>query len=106
MTSDSTRDSEKPRPAKKSAAQEKSSAPDSRAGSRASEGADANAPAASETPAASGTKKKRTAAELALLARVFGDTLPSTTKDERTPEPSSGTSSDEWLRAQKPPHHG
>ncbi|WP_067698105.1 hypothetical protein [Nocardia jejuensis] len=44
--------------------------------------------------------------ERARLARVFGDDLPSTTKDERTPEPDSGQSGDEWLRSQVPPHHG
>lgn len=81
---------EKPRPAPKSAAQEKSDASRSRAGSRAS----------------SGSKKKRTPEELALLARVFGETLPATTTDERTPEPDSGGSSEDWLRRQVPPHHG
>ncbi|MFE4462917.1 hypothetical protein ACFROC_36645 [Nocardia tengchongensis] len=47
-----------------------------------------------------------TLAERARLARIFGDELPSTTADERTPEPDSVQSSDDWLRAQKPPHHG
>ena len=37
--------------------------------------------------------------------RVFGDVLPDTTGDERA-EPEAGTSSDDWLRDQVPPHHG
>ncbi|WP_110183103.1 hypothetical protein [Nocardioides solisilvae] len=41
------------------------------------------------------------------LARVFGDVLPETTSDERDPEPGGlESSSDAWLRAQVPPHHG
>jgi hypothetical protein len=38
---------------------------------------------------------------------VFGEVLPDTTTDERTGDeagPDSG--SDEWLRANVPPHHG
>ncbi|MBF6131484.1 hypothetical protein IU501_00490 [Nocardia otitidiscaviarum] len=50
-------------------------------------------------------RKKLSVAEAARLARVFGDTLPATTRDERTPEPNSGAS-DDWLRSQVPPHHG
>lgn len=50
--------------------------------------------------------RRLTPAERARLARIFGDELPSTTADERTPEPDSVQSSDDWLRAQKPPHHG
>jgi len=49
------------------------------------------------------------AAEAARLARIFGDTLPQTTNDERGPEGESGASrlsTDDWLRAQVPPHHG
>ncbi|MFD4291690.1 hypothetical protein ACFWPA_03265 [Rhodococcus sp. NPDC058505] len=46
----------------------------------------------------------------ARLARIFGDVLPDTTRDERgesdgTAGASEG-SSDEWLRRQVPPHHG
>lgn len=44
----------------------------------------------------------------ARLARIFGDALPETTSDERDPE-SRGreeSSTDAWLRAQVPPHHG
>jgi hypothetical protein len=42
------------------------------------------------------------------LAAVFGDVLPDTTSDERDPEapPSGESSTDAWLRAQVPPHHG
>lgn len=50
--------------------------------------------------------RRLTPAERARLAAVFGDELPSTTKDERTPEPADDRSSDEWLRSQVPPHHG
>jgi hypothetical protein len=42
------------------------------------------------------------------LAEIFGDVLPETTRDERDPVPSAGSSnaSEEWLKAQVPPHHG
>lgn len=41
------------------------------------------------------------------LAAVFGDVLPDTTGDEREPGASSdGDPSEEWLKAQVPPHHG
>jgi hypothetical protein len=40
------------------------------------------------------------------LARIFGDVLPDTTRDEKDdPEPAE-RGSDAWLRAQVPPHHG
>lgn len=42
------------------------------------------------------------------LAAVFGDVIPEVTTDdlpEATPE-AAESSSDEWLRAQVPPHHG
>jgi hypothetical protein len=43
-------------------------------------------------------------------ARVFGEVLPETTRDDRGDawgEPDAGSgSSDEWLRRQVPPHHG
>ncbi|UGT39001.1 hypothetical protein LTV02_23190 [Nocardia yamanashiensis] len=50
--------------------------------------------------------RRLTPAERAKLARIFGDPLPDTTSDERTPERDSRSSSDEWLRNQVPPHHG
>jgi hypothetical protein len=41
------------------------------------------------------------------LAAVFGDVLPETTSDERSPEPRADEpAGDAWLRAQVPPHHG
>jgi hypothetical protein len=40
------------------------------------------------------------------LARIFGDVFPETTSDERGPEGSTGSSDDDWLRGQVPPHHG
>jgi hypothetical protein len=41
------------------------------------------------------------------LAAVFGDVLPDTTSDEREQgAPSDGDPSEEWLKAQVPPHHG
>ena len=45
----------------------------------------------------------------ARLARIFGDVLPESTSDDRdepAPERSGESSSDAWLRAQVPPHHG
>jgi len=38
------------------------------------------------------------------LARIFGDVLPETTRDERDDE--RPRSSDDWLKSQVPPHHG
>jgi hypothetical protein len=41
------------------------------------------------------------------LARIFGDVLPETTRDDRDEAGTRGPqSSDEWLKAQVPPHHG
>lgn len=43
----------------------------------------------------------------ARLARVFGDVLPETSKDERSQESVADSArDDDWLRAQVPPHHG
>jgi hypothetical protein len=41
-------------------------------------------------------------------ARVFGDVLPETTRDDRDDrgDSPSSRSADEWLRRQVPPHHG
>ncbi|WP_024802211.1 hypothetical protein [Nocardia sp. BMG51109] len=47
----------------------------------------------------------RSAADAARLARIFGDTLPQTTSDERGPDGERAASADEWLRSQVPPHH-
>lgn len=41
------------------------------------------------------------------LAQVFGDVLPDTTSDERDAgRGAADSTSDAWLRAQVPPHHG
>jgi hypothetical protein len=40
------------------------------------------------------------------LARIFGDVLPDTTRDERDDPDTGDRGSDAWLRAQVPPHHG
>jgi hypothetical protein len=40
------------------------------------------------------------------LAEVFGDVLPETTSDERDAGTDEKPSSDAWLKAQVPPHHG
>ncbi|WP_019932794.1 hypothetical protein [Nocardia sp. BMG111209] len=42
----------------------------------------------------------------ARLARIFGETLPQTTSDERGHDGEPPASSDDWLRSQVPPHHG
>ncbi|QLY27536.1 hypothetical protein [Nocardia huaxiensis] len=64
-------------------------------------------PSEEPRPAARPAGSRRlSAADKARLARIFGDPLPSTTSDERAPEPEQGQSSDEWLRSQVPPHHG
>ncbi|MQY29767.1 hypothetical protein NRB56_53600 [Nocardia sp. RB56] len=51
----------------------------------------------------SGTKGGRDSAR---LARIFGETLPQTTSDERGHDGEPPASSDDWLRSQVPPHHG
>ncbi|MBF6214804.1 hypothetical protein IU433_08695 [Nocardia puris] len=48
----------------------------------------------------------RRARDVARLARIFGDTLPDTTADERDTDPRENGSGDDWLRSQVPPHHG
>jgi hypothetical protein len=40
------------------------------------------------------------------LARIFGDVLPETTRDDRDEADVAERGSDAWLRAQVPPHHG
>nr|WP_261777706.1 MULTISPECIES: hypothetical protein [unclassified Rhodococcus (in: high G+C Gram-positive bacteria)] len=51
----------------------------------------------------------RARARRARLARVFGDVLPESTRDDATSdEPhrgDSGQGSEEWLRSQRPPHY-
>ena len=41
----------------------------------------------------------------ARLARIFGDVLPDTTRDERGDGEHVAGGTDEWLRRQVPPHH-
>ncbi|MGW5386057.1 hypothetical protein [Nocardia sp. NPDC003963] len=50
-------------------------------------------------------RARRRAGDPARLDRVFGEVLPSTTRDEWDEGGASG-GDDEWLRAQVPPHHG
>jgi len=44
----------------------------------------------------------------ARLARIFGDALPETTRDERDQDDrgSEEQAAEAWLKAQVPPHHG
>jgi hypothetical protein len=40
-------------------------------------------------------------------ARVFGEVLPQSTRDDRDPDPRAREAeTDSWLRRQVPPHHG
>lgn len=43
------------------------------------------------------------------LAQVFGDGLPEQTRDDRDTDEDAATAqkrAEDWLRRQKPPHHG
>lgn len=51
------------------------------------------------------TAGSRARIDRARLARIFGEVLPDTTRDERGPG-EERSDSDEWLRRQVPPHHG
>ncbi|WP_241385461.1 hypothetical protein [Rhodococcus sp. CH91] len=51
-------------------------------------------------------KASRARIDRARLARIFGDVLPDTTRDERGEGDSAGGGAEEWLRRQVPPHHG
>ena len=54
-----------------------------------------------EKPGESGWARKRR------LARVFGDVLPESTRDDRDEVSQGGEGVDDrWLRDQVPPHHG
>jgi hypothetical protein len=54
----------------------------------------------SEKPESDWEKKRR-------IAEIFGDVLPETTRDDRDEAGTRGPqSSDDWLKAQVPPHHG
>ena len=53
------------------------------------------------------TPEEQEAARRRRLAEVFGEALPETTRDDRPdPQERSEGSTDDWLRAQVPPHHG
>jgi hypothetical protein len=47
----------------------------------------------------------RRAATRRVLDDVFGDVLPSITRDETDDEPSQGGDRDQWYRDNRPPHH-
>ncbi|GAA1957923.1 hypothetical protein GCM10009798_16770 [Nocardioides panacihumi] len=51
------------------------------------------------TPESDWERKRR-------LARIFGDVLPDTTRDERDDPDTAERGSEAWLKAQVPPHHG
>ncbi|MEV3964893.1 hypothetical protein AB0M34_29075 [Nocardia sp. NPDC050193] len=57
-----------------------------------------------ETPEVPRRAHRRTG-DPARLDRIFGEVLPSTTRDERDDGATSGAD-DEWWRSQVPPHHG
>lgn len=41
------------------------------------------------------------------LAKIFGDVLPEQTSDDASePSEDAEASKEEWLKRQKPPHHG
>lgn len=54
---------------------------------------------ASDSPESDWERKRR-------LARIFGDVLPDTTRDERDDPDTAEQGSEAWLKAQVPPHHG
>jgi hypothetical protein len=51
------------------------------------------------------TPAQRKALARKRLDEVFGDVLPEQSSDDQ-PDPRESRSSDDWLRAQVPPHHG
>lgn len=50
-------------------------------------------------------RKSRARIDRARLARIFGDVLPETTRDERRDDDPREGGTDEWLLRQVPPHH-
>jgi hypothetical protein len=40
------------------------------------------------------------------LDEIFGEVLPEVTRDEKADAPDEPATGDEWLRANRPPHHG
>jgi hypothetical protein len=66
-----------------------------------------NVPADSEpAPDSDPLLATRAVIDRRLLDEIFGDVLPDTTSDEREPGGSDGAGSEEWYRANRPPHHG
>lgn len=61
-----------------------------------------------ETAADTAAGRRDRAARKRRLAEVFGDVLPEQTSDDRDPggAASDQRATDDWLRAQVPPHHG
>ena len=55
-----------------------------------------------------GTKEVRAPITRRKLDEIFGDVLPSTTRDERDEgrDPSSRDNDERWYRDNRPPHHG
>uniref|UniRef100_UPI002455167C hypothetical protein n=1 Tax=Nocardia farcinica TaxID=37329 RepID=UPI002455167C len=49
--------------------------------------------------------RARRGPDAARLARIFGETLPDTTGDERDDDPADRDRGDDWWRSQVPPHH-
>jgi hypothetical protein len=56
-------------------------------------------PAAPQPPALADPVRRR-------LDEIFGDVLPEVTRDEKADAPDEPATGDEWLRANRPPHHG
>jgi hypothetical protein len=40
------------------------------------------------------------------LDEIFGEVLPEVTRDEKADAADEPAAGDEWLRANRPPHHG
>ncbi|MDO1477533.1 hypothetical protein HND73_02965 [Rhodococcus ruber] len=68
-------------------------------------GTDESASGASSDDAPRRDDASRARIDRARLRRIFGDVLPETTRDERSPG-DDASDSEEWLRRQVPPHHG
>jgi hypothetical protein len=56
-------------------------------------------PAAPQPPVAADPVRRR-------LDEIFGEVLPEVTRDEKADAPDETAAGDEWLRANRPPHHG
>jgi hypothetical protein len=56
-------------------------------------------PAAPQPPALADPVRRR-------LDEIFGEVLPEVTRDEKADAPDETAAGDEWLRANRPPHHG